>query len=247
MKDIVYCKNCEIELEANMKVCPLCGTSIEVKDEKYDLTTNPKTVISKNIENQYLTDYNNLNPQEKRKLFWELSGIVILSGIIATLAINLIISNNINWSRYCFAVLVCIFANISLITFLQQRIFILLSGSFIANALLILSIDIFHAGINFSIMLGIPILFSFYLVTTFLIFFAKQAKQKSFNIIALFFIAAGIFCLFIEGIVSYYLTNLVRLHWSVIVLVCTIPVASVLFYIHYRLKKGVNLKRFFHI
>lgn len=249
MNQNIYCRNCEVELEENMKICPLCGMSIDSEDKKPEisadlLTTLPKSKIS---ESQYLTDYNNLNPQEKRKLFWELSGIIIISGIIATLAINLITSNNINWSKYCVIALLCIFSNITLISFLQERIFLLLTGSLLTNVVLLLFIDIFNPDKNWAIGLGIPLLFSFYFITALLIFFIRHAKQKSFNILALIFIAAGVFCLFIEGIVSYYTMKTIQLHWSVIVLVCTIPVASVLFYIHYRLKKGVNLKRFFHI
>ncbi len=245
MKHTIFCKKCDVELDENMKVCPLCGTSINSEEEKTDETKDVPSTLTK--EDQYITDYNKLNTQEKRKLFWELSGIIILSGMIATLAINMIISKNIDWAKYCIIVLLCIFANITVITFLQERVFLLLSASFISNAALILFIDILSGDINWSVGLGLPMLFSFYLITAILIFLIKRTKQKSLNLFALFFIATGVFCLFIESIISYYQMNLVRLHWSVIVLVSIIPIASILFYIHYRLKRGVNLKRFFHI
>lgn len=247
MEHYFFCKNCEVELDNNMKVCPLCGTSIYDENNDFQKTENYPASTSIKSEDQYLTDYNTLNPSEKRKLFWELTGIVIFSGIIATLAINLIISNNVKWAKYCIIILLCIFANITLITFFPKKIYLLLPGSFISNAILVLLIATFNENINWAVGLGMPILFSFYLITAILILLIRKAKQKSLNVFALFLIAAGVYCLFVEGIISYYYTNLIKLHWSVIVLVSIAPVASVLFYIHYRLKRGVNLKRFFHI
>jgi hypothetical protein len=37
------------------------------------------------------------------------------------------------------------------------------------------------------------------------------------------------------------------LGWSLIVFACILPVAVILFYIHYRLNRGTDLRRFFHI
>jgi choline-glycine betaine transporter len=43
------------------------------------------------------------------------------------------------------------------------------------------------------------------------------------------------------------LTEEISFHWSLIVFVCLVPIAAILFYIHYRLNRGIELRRFFHI
>jgi uncharacterized protein YybS (DUF2232 family) len=112
---------------------------------------------------------------------------------------------------------------------------------------LLVLFDLYNNDIGWGTHLGIPLLFSFYLVLTFITVLFKYARQKGFNLVAWLFLGAGVLTLCIEGILSDYFKDRITLHWSLIVMVCIIPVAGMLFYIHYRLKKGIELRQFFHI
>jgi hypothetical protein len=66
-------------------------------------------------------------------------------------------------------------------------------------------------------------------------------------LIAFSFIAAAMLCICTDAVLSYFTNHFFRLRWSIIVSACIIPVTVILFFVHYRLKKGRNLKRAFHI
>jgi uncharacterized membrane protein YhfC len=72
-------------------------------------------------------------------------------------------------------------------------------------------------------------------------------KQKGLNLIAFSIIAGGLLCLCIEAGISLYTFNRIDLNWSLIALTAAIFISALLFYLHGRLKKLSDLKRFFHI
>ena len=140
-----------------------------------------------------------------------------------------------------------LFINITLIIFLKRKIVIALTGNFISTSILLVLFDVFNKNIGWGTKLGIPLVLSFYLVLFVLISLVRISKQRGINLIAYFLLAAGILSLSVEGIISLQVNNLLKFQWSVIALVSVLPVSAILLFIHYRLKKGTDLKRFFHI
>ncbi|MBN2521279.1 MAG: zinc ribbon domain-containing protein [Bacteroidales bacterium] len=238
-----YCKNCGVELEENMNICPLCGESIDEKSVKKEHLQSAQPQPEKKL----FSDYESLTQKQRRKLFWELSGIILISGIIVTLIIDLIINKNITWSKYSITASLVIFVNITLITFWRHKIILVFVGSFVSTSILLVLLDMYNLNIGWGVKLGIPFLFSLYFIILVLVILMRISNQQGFNMLACFFIAIGLLTMCIEGIISIYTKKVFYLHWSIIVMVCMIPISAILFFIHYRLKKGIDLKRFFHI
>jgi len=234
-----YCKKCGVELDENMVFCPLCGKSV---NEDAD-----KEPIKENTNPEFYEHYEKLTKKQKRKLFWELSGIILLSGIVVTLIIDLIINQSITWSKYSITISLVILVNTTLITFLRNRLFLLGTISFLSTSALLILLDLYNMNIGWGTRLGIPFLFSFYFWLLVLVIIIKSLKNKGFNVLAYIFIVIGIFSMCIEGIMAVYSNNKLSLHWSVIIMACMIPISAILMFIHYRLRKGIDLKRFFHI
>jgi hypothetical protein len=238
------CPNCGVELEAAMHACPLCNFT------DFDNPSQQGEMISASAslpKSRTISEYEKLSPVQKRKLFWELSGIALISVIVVTLIINLVSSNGITWSRYPMTACLVLFVNITLFSFLRHRLLYLLGGSFLSTSALLVLFDLFNNAIGWGTHLGIPILFSVYLISFFITMMLNHSKHKGFNILAWFFLSTGLLSLCIDGILSDYLKDRINFHWSLIVMVCIIPVSGILFYIHYRLKKGIELRQFFHI
>jgi uncharacterized membrane-anchored protein len=95
--------------------------------------------------------------------------------------------------------------------------------------------------------LGIPLLLAAYVTLLALFKVIRKTHQKGLNIIAYSLIAAGIFSLCIDGIISLYSGETIVLSWSLIVMVSAVLVAGFLLYVHFQLKKATDLRRFFHI
>lgn len=239
-----YCKNCGVELEDYMDTCPLCGESISGGALKKKEPAERHEPVH---EQRLLSDFKGLTPARRQKLFWQLSGIVLISGMIVTFIIDLIINLEITWSKYTLSAAMILFINITLLVFLKNKTAWALTGCFIATSLLLILFDLFNKNIGWGSKLGVPLVFSFYLVVYIFVSLVRKSKQRGINLIAYFLIAAGILSLCVEGIISVQMNNQLTFQWSVIVLASVIPVASVLLFLHFRLKKGTYLKRFFHI
>lgn len=236
------CPRCEIEFETSLSVCPLCNHS-EFDTEENNVTGN--RVHGPGDKTLY--GYKNLSSTQRRKLFWEVTLIILLSVILVTLVIDVLFNNQLTWSKYTITICLVLFANSTLLTFLRNRLLVLLTGSFLSTSLLLILLDVYNNKMGWATQLGIPILFSLFTLVYFYSLLYRSSRQHGFNMLGSLFLFAGIMALCTEGIINYYLFQVLFFKWSPIVLVCLIPLASVLFFIHYRLKKGTELNRFFHI
>ena len=231
------CNNCGVELDASMDVCPLCNGHIQLK--------NP--LNSEGLSGKHKVKFGQRMEPSKKKLIWEIISVILLSGSASTLIIDLTLNKNITWSDYPVALSLSIFAYVSFFAFWPQRTFLRMIASFTLASFFIFLLDSIEDGINWSYGLGIPLLFAGNVVAVPLIISIKIAKNKGVNLIAYTFLALSFFCILTEGIIDNYQYNDLNLSWSIIVFVCTMPVVLLLLFMHFRLKKGRSLEKFFHI
>ncbi|MFA9372057.1 MAG: DUF6320 domain-containing protein [Labilibaculum antarcticum] len=236
-----YCNKCGVELDVNMNFCPLCGLSTGENPDGAESSESAQSI------DNAVNNYESLTRVQRQKLFWELSCIILVSVILVTLIINLLLDKSITWSRYSIAGCLTLLANISILTFWRHKKTLLIWGSFISTAVFLVLLDLFSTNIGWGINLGIPILISFYVLLLLVIWLIRISKQRGFNILAIVFVAIGLFSVCIEGFISLYFANHFHFRWSIIVAISILPISALLFFVHYRLKKGVDLKRFFHI
>jgi hypothetical protein len=236
------CKFCGVELDSFMNYCPLCGKKSE--DSSVNRAEASKGIIDDELD---AYDLNELTEPQKSKLFWELSGIILVSGIFVSVLIDLITNKTISWSRYILSIGLVLFFNISLLTFLKNRVFLMLFLSFVSVSILLWILDFLHLNIGWGINLGVPIILIIYALLFILYRLIETSRQKGINIIAYVMISAGILLVCIESILSLQRTGNIHLYWSLIALVSLLSVSIILLFIHFRLKKVTDLKRFFHI
>ena len=232
------CKSCGVELGAGMDHCPLCHETAQANGNDPQPAPNP----------QQRTFYRrqNVNPKQK-KVIWQIISITLLSGSTATFVIDLLMHSRITWSEYPAAISLTIFAYVSLFTFWHQKTMIQMAGSFILSSLFIVIIDALASTMNWSWGLGIPILLAANIVTVPMIIAVRMSKYKGINLIAYGFLGVALLCLCVDGILSFHKTGAIQMQWSVIVSGSIIPVAAVLFFMHFRLKRGRDLKKTFHL
>ncbi len=234
------CNNCKVELDDDIKVCPLCGkkTNLPVKEE----TVNDTSEFELNNFN-----FNELTEKQKGKLFFEISILILCSLVVVPLIIDVILNSRITWSKYTIASGLAVFANVIMISLYFKRTFLVLAGSFVSTSLLLLAIDLFNHNVGWGLKLGFPIILFIHAIIFFLLLIVKKQKQKGINLLAYILLAAGMLCICIETIIDLHLINSLNLQWSLICFAATLPVSALFFYIHYKLKRVTDLKRFFHI
>ena len=241
---MVICNNCGVELEPDMDVCPLCETPIKkeapVKEGAKAANKTPGRKKATQFEKRDMS-----RPQ--RKAVWELVSIVLILLIVATGLINFIINKEISWSEYPVAVCLIIFSYVTSFAFLNKSRVVQLLCAFVTASLFILGLDIFTSGTSWALRLGIPLLFFSNIIFIGLLSVFRISRQRGINLIAYSFLAAALLCVGVEAVTDMYIFNHIRMAWSLIVSACVIPVAAVLLFMHYRMKKGRDLNKTFHI
>jgi len=231
-------------MEENANFCSLCGEPLPGKS-----ANNISYIKSgkQRREEKLLSDYRQLTGFQKRKIFWTISGLILIAAIIITLLIDFVGNHKITWSKFPVTVSLVLFINFTLNTFMRRRIILMLSLSFLSVSAFFILLDIYLGKTGWQIKSGIPVILAAYVIVFILIFLVRRSKQKGLNIIAFSMIAGGLLSVCTEGIISVYSHGTISLEWSLIVLVSVALISMLLLYIHYRLKRATDLKRFFHI
>lgn len=241
---MAYCTYCGVELDSDMETCPLCGNASVLNIP--DVRTLNKEAIRINNEKDK-TENESLTQDEKRKLFWELSVIILFAGFCVTLLIDFMASHRITWSRYSASTCVVLIVHFSLFYFLKSRFYLFLTGSFLTMSLLILLFDSFTFHLGWGLQIGIPILLVVYASILAFALILRYAQEQGLNLIAYSFMIIGILCFGIESILDLYFIKKIQMGWSFFIIVTLGPMALVLLFLHYRYKPGKKLRRLFHI
>ena len=108
-------------------------------------------------------------------------------------------------------------------------------------------IDLIATGRAWYFQVGLPVTISLFVAAGITIFLYRTLHLNGLNVIAAGLMVLSLFLIVLEIILDKYLSGTVNLRWSLITGVSILPVALILFFYFYRLKKGNRLDSFFHI
>ncbi len=229
------CVNCGVELEDDMKVCPLCGKiASEESGERSEGGSYPSDIIQ-----QYR--------KESREHYWELSGIFAFTAIIVCTIVDLVSVKGIKWSLYADVSIMAVWTLQTSFIFLLRKPFILIPCITVTIMATLLSFDFFSQGVRWFFKLGMPLTLAAGISISIVVLFFKKVHFRGFNIIAVSLLSASGFCIVAEVFTDLYINGIVDLRWSLIEAASAFPVSLLYFYIHYRLKRGKRLDSFFHV
>lgn len=231
------CISCGVELDDDVLLCPLCGQSTS---DKHSTKVPDKSEY-------YPSDIIMLHKAETRKNLWELSGIIALSALAVCTIVDLVLSKSLTWSLYVSSSILAAWICLSLILLAFRKYFIVIPGLLLTVLSVLFIFDLLSPPVNWFFGIGLPVTIAFFVSVSIIIILWKEAHFKGFNILAIAFVILSGFCIVIEIFINNYLFNHFTIRWSAIVAAAIFPIASVLFFIHYRMKKGKSLGSFFHI
>jgi len=241
---MIQCPYCGVELEENANYCSLCGEPLLEKNKEEPAFIKPH---QEEEEEKLLTDYQKLTPSQKRLILWKISGLVLAFIILVPLVIDLVANQEISWSKFPATISLVIFINTTLAFFRHKKPLLWFSLSFLSTAALLVLLDFYTRGTGWGMKLGIPLLLAAYITIFALFKLVRNTHQKGMNIIAYSLLAVGILSMCIDGTISLYAGDTIAFDWSLIVMVSAGIIAAILLYVHFKLKKATDLKRFFHI
>jgi hypothetical protein len=229
------CVNCGVEIEDGLRICPLCGKDPGIKSE------HEKPSFS------YPSDVIQLSRTENRRYLWELSGIISFSFIAVCTILDLIISKRLGWSLFVDISVLASWVILTLLLYAYRQTWVIASGLMVTILITLFLADFIAPGRKWFFPVGLPLTIAAGFVAGIVIILYRAAKFKGLNIIAATLVVLSGFCIITEIIMDKYLNGFVELRWSLIEAVSIIPVVLILFFYHYRLKKGSRLDSFFHI
>ena len=232
-----YCTNCGVELDNDIVTCPLCGFSIgeemitgKVKASEY-----------------YPSDIIFLHKKETRRHIWELSGIISFSGIVVCTIVDFVIHKSLSWSLYADTSILASWICLTLILLAFRKYFLIFPGLLLTILTMLFLFDLYAPPVTWFYGLGLPITMALYVAVIIIILLWKVAHFRGFNILAIAFLVLSGFCIVSEVFIDKFVSGRVDIRWSAIVAVSIFPIALVLLFVHYRMKKGKRLDSYFHV
>jgi Family of unknown function (DUF6320) len=232
---MAICANCGVELDEGIVKCPLCGRITGNSEEQEHLPSN------------YPSGILHLQKKENRRYLWELSGIIAFSGVAVCTIVDLLINKGLKWSLLSDVSIIASWIILTLFLYTFKRTLILIPGLLITILGALFIIDVVSTGRNWFFSVAFPLTIGAFLVIGLVIFLYRLAHFKGFNVIAMALIAIAGFCIITETFMDKYLQGSVDLRWSLITSISILPVSLILFFYHYRLKKGKRIDSFFHV
>lgn len=232
---MIICAKCGVELDDEMKSCPLCGKSTESGNNVQNhLVTTPSEVIS-------------YHKKVRKKYFWELSGIVAFSGIIACTSVDILNEKGLHWSLFADISILTAWLLLTLIIQLKRKPFLMLSFAGLNILILLFVIDFLASGSWWFFSLGVPLTFATIILIILINLLYSKAGFVGFNLLAASLFLCSIYCIVSETLIDHYKYGSIDIKWSLIVTVSILPVVLILFFLHYRMKRGEKLDSFFHV
>jgi hypothetical protein len=229
------CINCGVELETNMKICPLCGLDPSKQAaEEMGMGIYPSDIIL-------------LHRTEIRKHVWELTGIVAFSAIIVCTIVDLFIVKGLKWSLYADSAITSAWVILSFILKFPGKPFIGLAAIMVSVLGMLLVFDLLGNGPEWFFQIGMPITMAASILSGLTVAIRKLLKHGGFNIIGVAFLAVALFCILVEFFIDKFRYGVVDIKWSMITAASIFPISIIFFFLHYRMKKGNRLDSFLHI
>ncbi|MEA1888055.1 MAG: hypothetical protein U9N72_12690 [Bacteroidota bacterium] len=232
MKDKI-CPNCGVILDEGMEICPLCNY-------RFEDDTKEKSEL-------YPSDILDLSERKSRVYAWELSAIIAFSANLVCIIVDMVIVKGLNWSLYAVTSISGIWLFITSFVFFLKRPAML--GISLATTTLVMLVifDLLSPPLAWFVGIGLPVSLSFWILFAIFLFILRKLGTKGFNVLAIVFIELSVLCIIIDIFIDLALMESINIDWSAITAATLVPVAGVLFFMHYRMKRGKDLGSFFHV
>ncbi|WP_276370971.1 hypothetical protein [Chryseolinea sp. H1M3-3] len=235
---MLLCKTCGVELDEGLDHCPLCGRSVH--DDKKTLNAP----LPASIFNKKTTAAGELYLLQR--ITWQVTAVLLLSGIIATLIIDAWVHKRITWSVFPISVCTILLSYAAVLALIRTGLVLQLIIGWIISTGVLIGFHYIFQDTGWMLRLAIPILFITNLMTMVLIFLMRSVGTKGLNVFAFSLFMIAIYCICLEGLISLYTRNQFFIQWSIIVTACLLPVTASLLFIHFRIKRNKHLEKIFH-
>jgi len=213
-----YCVNCGVKLKNHVSSCPLCGTEV----------ISPANPANHAVKKTVPRQRKNQEDSFDKNLWIKLVSIILAVPALLSITINGVFGNTLTWSLYTAASLgiawVWLVSPFLYQRNIAQRWIIIDTIALLGFLYLIEHLSASH-GWFFPLALPITLFFTVLLLT--LVILIRKKVLRELHIAASLFTAVGLFCVFLNGVIYFYILRVFRLDWSLLVLIPCIAFALI--------------------
>jgi hypothetical protein len=227
---MAICEKCGVELGDERKKCPLC---------------EPADPQNKRVASA--ADLFRLSRIENARHLYEITMLLLVSGVIITLAIDAVFVRGMSWSLYTTISIGYLIVFISSLYLLRRRQYLAIVSATAATLAFLWMADILTGNSGWFRSLAGPLTVTAAALTAVVLFLNSLSRYRGLNLLASILLALAIFVLLTEFLTDRLLTGTCNPQWSVVTAASLFIIAMFFIFIHYRLKRGRSLGRLFHI
>ncbi len=235
-----YCSRCGVEVDSEVKECPLCNAPIQ-KIEK-----EPEAV-QKRFPDFEPDGKPRMSERTRRNIAWEVISILCAIAVFVVGGSNLRGHATMSWSLYPIASVAAFWITSTLFIYAYRIPWLIGSGSLLTISALLAAVDWVGGGLSWFVGLYLPILGVCVLVAALLLLVAARVRFIGLNVVAFVSLGVALLCAGTDAAIERYVSGVISLSWSIIVLQALVPFAGVMLFLHFRLRSRFNLKRLFHL
>ncbi len=233
-----YCVNCGVELEKSEKHCPLCNVEV----------LNPKAPWEEPAERPYPRYLETLVNRIDRRYFATLAALIFMIPVLISIIYDLLGGNGLSWSAYIVGAMALVYVIVFLPFYFKRRHTVLfISADCLAVLLYLLFIERMNGG-QWFLGIGMPITVAASVCIIVLsLLFTKKERATILVRTASVLIAAGVFVLCVEMILSIDASGLLKLKWSFYVFIPCVMLSIVASILEHRknLKEEIRRRLFY--
>ena len=227
---MAICEKCGVELGEGHTECPLC---------------EPPSPRNNRVASA--ADLFRLSKIENARHLYEITMLLLVSGVIITLAIDAVFVRGMSWSLFTTISIGYLIVFISSLYLLRRRQYLAIASATAATLAFLWMADILSGNSGWFRTLAGPLTLTAALLTATVLFLNSLSRYRGLNLLASILLALAIFVMVTEFLTDRLLTGTCNPQWSVVTAASLFIIAMFFIFIHYRLKRGRSLGRLFHI
>lgn len=226
-----YCAKCGVEVDNDVKICPLCDYEIPKFDSEHHIT---------NREDR--TSFQPQNPYEgergrKRRLAYIVSSAVILSATLNLFFAAWLYEETLDWAKYAIITLLAVWSMVTSFYVFKHSIQRLIISSTTICAIYFYLWDSFSTDLNYYFRIYLPVIVFTLLFVLFFIRLLQKLKTTGLNVLSFVFLGIVAYSLILNGLFSRNTYGEFIFTWSKVVAIALVPTAIVFMVIHYLMPK----------
>ncbi len=253
------CTRCGVQIESDYSTCPLCGAVLSSESAAAADTSAGRREAQEKFEPGSIQEIDNAELDENhaaieahdakvRLLFHEAIGFLALAGAVVVLATDFAYGMDISWSRIPLISIGYVWVSIFLIPRLKRIPYLLVVAEILLLGAYLYGLNRFTGGPGWYWGIAFPIVASIGLLTLLSVLGIRIFKLSVLGGLAVGLVAAGLFTLCIDGILTLYFHDQLDFSWSIVTAASVVPLIAFLVSFERRLKKrGSNLQKHFHV